>query len=166
MKTPMKPASVFLFVLILSILIKLCVLDIMRVSGPSMLPTLTEGTIVCEYKLAWGIPVPFRNSYFLRWGEPKVGDLIIYPWLGRYVIKRCLATGGTKLVFSHDSGYSVQMGEVMLPLTREHYEKMRHITEVPVGTVFAAGDNPAESRDSREYGCISLDSIRGKVIFP
>ena len=154
----------FFSVILIALFVKIFIFDILFVSGPSMQPTLHTGSFIMEFKLAWGIPVPFHNRYLVRWGTPKTGDIVIYPLLGRYVTKRCIATEGTPLVFSEKTGYSVQIGDRTVPLTPDQYQKLRHADKVPEGMFFALGDNPAESRDSRDYGFVSLDSIRGKVL--
>jgi signal peptidase I len=159
--------TVFLFfaIILAALFVKLFVFDLMFVSGPSMEPNLTHGTPVIEFKLAWGIPLPFGNDYLARWGKPAVGDIVIYPWHDRYVIKRCAATEGCPLVFSDKSGYSVSISGRAIPLSGAQYQKLKNANRVPDGMVFALGDNMAESRDSREYGFVSLDSIRGKIVW-
>jgi signal peptidase I len=42
---------------------------------------------------------------------------------------------------------------------------LKNATKVPEGMMFTLGDNMAESRDSRDYGFVSLDSVRGKVLW-
>ena len=37
--------------------------------------------------------------------------------------------------------------------------------QVPEGTIFVMGDNRTGSKDSREFGCIPIDKIQGKVKF-
>jgi len=165
MKKSVRPVFIFFAVFLAALMTKLFVIDIMPISGPSMRPTLAHGSFLIEYKLAWGIPVPYRNAYFVRWGSPAVGDIIIYPWLDRYVVKRCVAKEGTPLAFSDETGYSVRVGEREISLTREQYQNLKNAERVPEGMVFALGDNMAESRDSRDYGFVSLDSIRGKVLW-
>lgn len=160
-----RQALVFFIVVLFSLVLKLCVLDIRQVSGPSMLPTLPSGSLVVEFKLAWGIPVPFTNTYLIRWGEPQNGDIVFYPWNSRYVIKRCIARAGTPLVFSENPEYSVRIGSKTVLLTGENYQKMKDVERVPDGMIFALGDNMAESRDSRYYGFVSIDSIRGKLVW-
>jgi signal peptidase I len=159
--------SIFLFFLIVlfALFLKLFVFDILCISGPSMRPTLTHGTIVIEYRLAWGIPIPFRNDYLVRWGIPKKGEIVIFPWDGRYVIKRCVAQPLTPLVFSSERGYSVLVSGQTIPLREDQYLKMKDAKYVPAGMIFALGDNMAESRDSRDYGFVSIDSIRGKALW-
>jgi signal peptidase I len=165
MKRSASSVYVFFTVILIALAVKLFAFDVMFVSGKSMEPTLSHGNPVIEFKLAWGIPLPFGNTYIARWGEPKPGDVLIYPWNGRYVIKRCVAIGGMPLVFSEESGYSVSVAGRSVPLTGAQYQKMKTASRVPDGTVFALGDNMAESRDSREYGFVSIDSIRGKILW-
>lgn len=155
----------FFSVILLSLFVKVFIFDIMYVSGPSMKPSLTHGSFIVEFKLAWGIPIPFRNTYLIRWGKPGAGEIVIFPWLGRYVIKRIAAIENTPLVFTSEKGYSVKIGEKVFQLTNEQFQKLKNADRVPDGMVFALGDNLDESRDSRDYGFVSYDSIRGKVLW-
>ncbi len=155
----------FFFIILAALFVKVCILDIMYISGPSMKPGLETGSFVLEFKLKWGIPIPFTNSYMLRWGKPHTGEIVIFPYLDRYVIKRIAATENTPLVFTDKTGYSVLIGERDVPLTEEQYLKLKYAKKVPSGMFFALGDNMAESRDSRDYGFVSLDSIRGKALW-
>ncbi|ULQ59414.1 signal peptidase I [Brucepastera parasyntrophica] len=128
-------------------------------------PLLPHDSFVGEFKLAWGISLPFSNTYLVRWGQPEPGDIIIYPVFNRYVIKRCIATEGMPLVFSTEKGYSVTVGDRILPLTEEQYQRLKHADYVPEGMLFALGDNMSESVDSRDYGFVSIDSITGRVLW-
>lgn len=165
MKRSVSPVFFFFAVVIVALVVKVFVFDIMFVSGKSMEPGLRHGNPVIEFKLAWGVPLPFGNAYIVRWGSPKSGDVVIYPWNERYVIKRCAATGGAPLVFSEGNGYSVTVAGRSVPLTGAQYQKLKNADRVPEGMIFALGDNMAESRDSREYGFVSIDSIRGKILW-
>ncbi len=165
MKPPRSHTTVFFAVFLVALVLKIFALDIMRVSGPSMRPSLEQGTFVVEFKLAWGIPVPFANRYLVRWGLPEAGDVVIYPILGRYVIKRCVAGAGVPLEFSREGGYSVRVGERVIPLNDDQFRKLCGTARVPDGMIFALGDNMEESRDSRDYGFVSADSVRGKVLW-
>ena len=93
-------AALFLSVVLLALAVKVFVLDVLYVSGPSMLPTLRPGSFVVHWKLAYGIPIPLKNKYLVRWSSPTEGDVIIYPWLGRHVIKRCRAVQSWPVYFS------------------------------------------------------------------
>ena len=165
MKAPRSHTAVFFAVFLAALVVKLFALDIMRVSGKSMLPALEPGSFVVEFKLAWGVPLPLTNRYLVRWGRPKAGDVVIYPILGRYVIKRCAAVHGDTLEFSPEAGYSVRIGGRAIPLDAGQYRKLNGTDRVPEGMIFALGDNLEESRDSRDYGFVSTDSVRGKVLW-
>lgn len=47
----------------------------------------------------------------------------------------------------------------------ETYASNFHSLTVPEGTIFVMGDNRTGSKDSREFGCIPMDRIEGKVKF-
>lgn len=165
MKHTGRTPVLFLTVVLAALVCKLFILDLMYVSGPSMEPTFAPGSFIFEFKLAWGIPVPFTNSYALRWGEPKPGDIVIFPWKDRWVIKRCLATAGTPILFPEGTPRSMRIQGEILSLTEEQWRRLKDAERVPEGMIFAVGDNRRESLDSREYGFVSMDSIRGKVLW-
>lgn len=163
----LKNSTIFIFFLtiILALLLKLFVFDFLYVSGTSMVPSINPSTIIFQYKLKWGIPVPFSNSYLVRWSNPQVGDIIIYPWLGRLVIKRCIGVQNDQLLFVQNNGFCVIVHNKIIPLTKEQYDVLCVYSDVPEGMIFAVGDNMPESKDSRDYGFVSIDSIRGTALW-
>ncbi len=165
MKHTGRTPVLFLTVVLLALACKLFVLDFMYVSGPSMEPTFRNGSFVVEYKLAWGVPIPFANAYALRWGSPKPGDIVIFPWKDRWVIKRCLGTAGMPVLVDRGEGYTARVNGETLSLTEEQWNRLKRADRVPEGMLFVAGDNREESLDSREYGFVSVDSIRGKAVW-
>jgi len=110
-------------------------------SGVSMLPTLAnEGELVIEDRLTLRL-FPDRLSR---------GDLItlkspVEP--GRIVCKRVIGLPGD-IVCVDPTGK-------MAPST-EH-------VRIPKGHVWISGDNAAWSRDSREYGPVSISLIQGRL---
>ncbi len=165
MKHTGRTPVLFLTVVLAALACKLFVLDLMYVSGPSMEPTFPPGSFVFEFKLAWGVPVPFANAYALRWGTPEAGDIVIFPWKDRWVIKRCLATAGTALGYETAPDYALRVNGETLPLTEAQWQRLKRADRVPEGMLLAVGDNRGESLDSREYGFVSVDSVRGKVLW-
>lgn len=164
MKITGRTPILFLSVVLAALACKLFALDLMYVSGTSMTPTFPPGSFVLELKLAWGLPVPFANRYALRWGSPRAGDIVIFPWHNRWVIKRCVATEGMPLAFRSNGDYCVYVNGETIPLTGEQFFRLRGAERVPAGMLFVVGDNRDESLDSREYGFVSVDSVRGKVL--
>ena len=151
--------------ILLGIILRVFVIDVEKVSGTSMEPTIREGETVLINKLAYGIENPFSNNLLVHWAEPEPGDIITYYMNNKLVMKRCVATENTVLDFSKDSGYSLSVGGTKIPLTEQQYQRIKYDTSVPEGTVLAIGDNYDESVDSRDYGFIEVNCILGKIIW-
>lgn len=58
-------------------------------------------------------------------------------------------------------------GEVVLLQRREAVTLVKRIGRghPPPGFLHVLGDNPARSRDSRQFGPVPVDSVRGRVVF-
>jgi signal peptidase I len=80
------------------------------------------------------------------------------------VVKRCVATEFTPLVFSQNSEYNMEVNEKIIPLKEEQYHRIKNSSFVPEGMILAIGDNYDESVDSRNYGFVSVKNIIGKVL--
>nr|WP_253719332.1 signal peptidase I [Treponema sp. OMZ 789] len=153
-------------------MVKGFVLDIKRVSGPSMEPALKDGDYVLIFKAAYGIKHPLKNKYLLRWALPKVEDVIVYRKYGGFTVKRCLGISHEPIEFSKKLGYnyaySMKVSGKDIPLTGVQFRNLGGMTFkerylIPEGSVLALGDNLKESRDSRDYGFVLVDGIYGKV---
>ncbi|RDB28390.1 Mitochondrial inner membrane protease subunit 1 [Hypsizygus marmoreus] len=110
-------------------------------SGPSMLPTFAhEGEVVIENRLSYRL-FPERLSR----GDLVVLQSPIEP--GHIICKRIIGMPGD-IVCVDPTG-------VWAPST-EH-------VKIPKGHVWISGDNAAYSRDSREYGPVSMSLIQGTL---
>ena len=155
---------IFLITLTIAFLIKLFVLDIVLVSGTSMMPNIKDGEIIFINKLAYGIVQPFSSSFLVQWDSPKENDVVIYLYNDKMVVKRCIATEFTPLVFSQNSEYNMEVNNKNIPLKEEQFQRIKNSYFVPEGMILAIGDNYAESVDSRNYGFVSVKNIIGKVL--
>ena len=155
---------VFLITLLIAFLIKLFILDIVLVSGTSMLPSIKDGQSICINKLAYGIVRPFSSSFLTQWETPKENDIVIYLYNDKMVVKRCVATEFTPLEFYQDSEYSMKVNDKIIPLKEEQYQRIKNSSFVPEGMILAIGDNYTESVDSRNYGFVSVKNVIGKVL--
>ena len=109
--------------------------------GVSMLPTLAEaGEVVVEDRLTY----KFRS---IRRGELVVLKSPLDP--NRIICKRVLGLPGD-IVCVDPTGQ-------LAPPTE-------HVT-VPQGHIWIIGDNASWSRDSREYGPVSISLIRARLAF-
>ena len=159
------PAVVYIVIGIAAgILLKLFICDVLVVSGVSMEPAVQDGSIVFVSKLAYGIPKPFGVDLLIQWALPRRGDVVVYIYNDRTVIKRCVGTEGDPLDFSAGSEYSLLVAGEKIPLTEAQYQRIKHSTRGPDGMILAVGDNYLESVDSRDYGFVAVQNILGKVI--
>ena len=150
--------------LAVGLVLKLFVVDVLHVSGTSMYPALKDGDRLIVNKLAYGLVRPYGEKLLAQWNEPKVGDIVIYLYNNKIVVKRCVAIGGESLAYSDDTVYTVTVGDTKIPLTETQWRNLKDIDSVPEGYILAVGDNYAESVDSRNYGFVSVRNMLGKVI--
>lgn len=145
--------------------LKFFVVDIFRIRGISMEPTLKNDSFVLVSKLSYGISLPFSDKLLCCWHFPAENDIIIYLYNNNIVVKRCVATAGKPLEYSIKNGYTLWVGAASYPLTEEQYHRMYQSSCVPEGTVLAIGDNAEHSIDSRNYGFVPVKNILGKVLW-
>ncbi len=94
---------------LLAVMLRLFVVEPFQIPSASMIPTLLIGDHLFVSRLSYGIRVPGLDKYFLRWSEPKAGEVVVFtspdyvpenrgtPW-----IKRVIATGGDTLKIRED----------------------------------------------------------------
>ena len=162
----------FVYAILFLILLKGFIVDIKRVSGHSMEPSLKDGDCIFIFKAAYGIKHPLKNKYIFRWARPKSGDIIVYRKDGHFTVKRCLGISEEPIEFSKKLGYnydySMKVSGKDIPLTAVQFRNLGGMSDeeqvrVPAGYVLALGDNLKESHDSRDYGFVLVDGIYGKV---
>ncbi len=168
---------------ILVFTLNLLVFTISGVRQESMENTLKEGDIVYYSRLSSGIDKLKRGDIilFLAHGREKAGffdelsikiddfkDIITGKGstTKRYV-KRIIGIPGDMIDIRED-------GSVYINGEKENKAyvkgltppgKMKYPLEVPEDQLFVMGDNRGVSSDSRDYGCISINSVEGKAIF-
>lgn len=164
MESKTTPAAIIIIGLCIGILLKLFVVDILHVSGTSMVPALKDHSVVIVNKLAYGIVQPSGAKLAVQWAKPKQGDVVIYLYDNKIVVKRCVAAAGTPLEYSTDPVYTLHVGDKKITLTESQYHRIKDSTVVPQGYILAIGDNYAVSVDSRMYGFVSEKNILGRVL--
>lgn len=150
--------------IVIGVLLKLFVIDFVRIQGTSMEPAIQDGDFLPVNRLSYGLNKPFSNSLLFQWKEPSAGDVVIYMMKGSQVVKRCVAVGPEPLEFSASSVYNLKVKGVTYPLTEEQYHLLGDSPMVPEGYILAIGDNAEVSIDSRNYGFVPVKNILGKVL--
>ncbi len=166
-REPLKNQGFFLIVcigLFIGLILKLFVFEILTVSGRSMQPAINDGDRIFISKLSYGLVKPYGDKLLVQWKTPQRGDIIIYLYNDKIVVKRCVAVAGDLLEYSADNVYNLKTGGKQIKLTEHQYENLKNSGSVPEGFVLAIGDNYDESVDSRTYGFVSVRNILGKVL--
>ena len=140
-----------------AVLIAACGLQIARVDGASMAPTLEDRDRLIV------------NTIVYRFREAHPGDIVIFQYPVRpelSFVKRIIASGGDTvritggIVYVNES--RVDDGFIP-PAFRSHDDWGPQV--VPEGYDFVMGDHRNRSSDSREWGMVPKRNILGKVQF-
>lgn len=130
------------------------------VEGQSMMPTL--GTK--DRLLIGKLPITYK--------ELEKGDLIIFNHSNEdrdeLFVKRVVALENDHFLFKEGSLYiNGEMQAEKYILSEEYLNRKYNYVEgiVPSGTIFALGDNRNDSNDSRSFGFVPKNEIRGRVFF-
>ena len=86
----------FLIFIIFLFVFRGAIADWHPVPTGSMKPTILEGDVVWENKLAYDLQVPFTSISLARLGEPKRGDIVVFTSeaANKRLIKRIVALPG------------------------------------------------------------------------
>ena len=146
--------------LLVSAAIKTYIVQAYKVPGGSMVPSLLIG----DYFLV--------NKHIYRTSEPKRGEIIVFPFpedTERDFVKRLIAIGGDTVEIRNKKLY-VNDREQIEPYKIHTDRRMRAKRDnvgpitVPHGQLFFLGDNRDYSYDSRFWGFVPRDAIKGRAI--
>lgn len=132
------------------------VLGISIIQGDSMEPNLRSGDVALFFRMT--------SKY-------QKGDIVIMhtETVDEYV-KRVVAVEGDRVSIDDTNGEVLVNGKALQEahIYTETYTREKGIIfplTVPEGKIFVLGDNREISKDSREFGVVSLDEIAGRVFF-
>ena len=161
--------------LLLALFIRTFIVQAFKIPSGSMIPTLQIGDHILVNKLAYGIRVPLWGHYLVDFGKVQRGDVIVFIFpedRSKDFIKRVVGVAGDAVEirgkkiyingqqvedrYAHFEGDDLQN---ILPASRDDYGP----TKVPENHLFVMGDNRDRSYDSRFWGFVNLDDVRGKA---
>jgi len=165
-----------LWALVLTMFLRAFVIQAFRIPSESMLDTLLVGDFLFVNKFLYGAKVPFLDVRLPGIRDPKPGDIIVFKYPRdpkKDYIKRCVAVEGQtveirdKILFVNDEKqvepYVIHSDDKVLPKeisARDNFGP----TVVPKGHIFMMGDNRDNSHDSRFWGPLALNLIKGKAM--
>ena len=91
------------------------------------------------------------------------GDIVVFenPEDHRLVVKRCILSPGEPVVVQNNILITPKAN---IPLTVRQESKLARYSFIPENMFFATGDNTFNSHDSRDYGPVTLENLKGKVL--
>lgn len=131
------------------------VIGIAVVNGSSMVPALQDKEILLFYRL---------DSQF------HPGDVVVFRKDGQIeYVKRIVAVAGDEVDLDENGGSLWINGKqaeesYIYTKTLANSDKVSFPLKVEEGQVFVLGDNRENSMDSRDFGCVNVADITGRVL--
>jgi signal peptidase I len=218
--------------ILIAVVLRAFVVEAFKIPTGSMIPTLEVGDHIFVNKFIYGLRVPLTNAWFIQWGRPQRGDVIVFRYprdLSKDYIKRVVAVAGDRVRVAHrevfvnggkldrkandafsyveegdddlrsDSPNGVIRramafaekslgGDQMYTVIYDHHPEFsrapfpkgdtlpgldctydtpgaRGECKVQDDYVFVMGDNRDNSSDSRVWGAVPIDYVKGKAMF-
>jgi signal peptidase I len=171
----MKKASVgiirdIFIALVLAVFIRTFAVQAYKIPSGSMIPTLLVGDYILVNRLAYGLRIPYYK-YIFRWGEIKRGDVIVFVFPeepSKDFIKRVIALPGETIEIKRKKIYidGREIEDKWGFFSDNYFGPPRDDFgpfQVPPEHVFVMGDNRDESNDSRFWGPVNIQNIKGKA---
>jgi signal peptidase I len=165
------------YAVLLTLVLRVFVVQAFRIPSGSMLNTLLVGDFLFVNKFEYGAKIPFTHWRLPGIDKPKRGDVIVFQYPEdprKDYIKRCVATGGEavqvrdkQLLVNGErmqEPYAVHADPQVLPSEFSPRDNFGPVT-VPEGNIFMMGDNRDHSSDSRYWGPVDFDLVKGRAMF-
>ncbi|MCL1991393.1 MAG: S26 family signal peptidase [Spirochaetes bacterium] len=84
-----------IWALAIALFLNIFAFDFMVAHGHSMEPAIQNGAVLVVSRLHFGLRLPWRQGYLIRWRTPRVGEIVVfYTPLGELAVKRIGALVG------------------------------------------------------------------------
>ena len=163
-----------LIAVLIALFVRTFVVQAFKIPSSSMEPTLLVGDYLLVNKFIYGIRIPYTEMKFFQFEKPKRGDVIVFVFPldpSKDFIKRVIGTEGEKVEIIHNKIY-INDRLIDDPWGRfkregpEWYlqgvEKFGPVV-VPKHSLFVLGDNRDNSQDSRFWGFLDVNAVKGKA---
>ncbi len=161
--------------IILALFIRTFVVQAFKIPSGSMKDTLLIGDHILVNKFIYGVKLPFAGTTVIPVKEPKRGDIVVFRFPeepDKDFIKRVIGVPGDiveiqqKQVFVNgkplNADYGINTDPHVIPgalQPRDNFGPVR----VPEGKLFVLGDNRDHSYDSRFWGFVDIEKVKGKA---
>lgn len=158
---------------LLALVIRTYLVQAFKIPSGSMEDTLAIGDHLLVNKFIYGTKVPLTEKTVIKLRDPRQGDVIVFVYPedpSKDFIKRIVGAPGDvvegkdKKVFVNGKPYvnshEVHKEKETIPKEMNPRDTFGPVT-VPSGSFFVMGDNRDRSYDSRFWGFVSRDKIKG-----
>ncbi|MDX2345918.1 MAG: signal peptidase I [Legionella sp.] len=188
-------ARAFFPIFLIVLLLRSFLVEPFRIPSGSLEPTLQVGDFVAVNKFAYGLHLPVLETKILSINNPKTGDIAVFRWPPSPnfdYIKRVIGVPGD-VVSYHNKQLIInnkKMPQKFIEYTLDessgrtvarYQEDLNGVVHdiyinpkdrpidfdftVPKGHYFMLGDNRDDSADSRYWGFLPEENLRGRAFF-
>ncbi len=162
--------------ILIALFIRAFIVQAFKIPSSSMEPTLLVGDHLLVTKFIYGIKIPFTDKKLFQFMNPKRGDIIVFIYpkdRSKDFIKRVIGTEGEKVEIVQNKIY---INDQMIEDPWGHYSEKSGWTKylqpmerfgpvvVPRDSLFVLGDNRDNSQDSRFWGFVNINAVKGKAL--
>jgi len=153
----------------LALFVRTFVVEAFEIPSGSMRPTLQEGDCILALKPVYGLKMPWTGRVLVPVAEPERGDVVVFdapPTPGQDYVKRVVAVAGDTVetrngrLRVNGRPLADDPGRYDPAAPKGDFGPVR----VPPGKLFVMGDNRNHSFDSRYWGFVDLEAVRGRAV--
>jgi signal peptidase I len=160
---------------LIALFIRAFIVQAFKIPSSSMEPTLLVGDHIFVNKFIYGVRIPFTEKKFFQFKKPKRGDVIVFIYpkdRSKDFIKRVIGTEGEKVGIHRNKIY---INDQLINDPWGHYDEKNDWVKylqptdeygpeiVPKNSLFVLGDNRDNSQDSRFWGFVNVNAVKGNA---
>lgn len=160
---------------VIALFIRTFIIQAFKIPSSSMEPTLLVGDHLLVNKFIYGIKIPLTDIKLFQLRRPKRGDIIVFIYprdRSKDFIKRVIGTEGEKVEVIRNKIY---INDKLIDDRWGHYHEESNWIKylqpiekfgpvlVPKDSLFVLGDNRDNSQDSRFWGFVNINAVRGEA---
>jgi signal peptidase I len=166
-------AESILIAILLALVIRTYLVQAFKIPSGSMEDTLAIGDHLLVNKFIYGTKIPFMDKSVIKLRDPQRGDVIVFEYPedpSKDFIKRVVGLPGDvvegrdKKVFVNGKPYEniheIHKELMVIPKEMNPRDTFGPVT-VPANSYFVMGDNRDRSYDSRFWGFVGREKIKG-----
>lgn len=162
---------------VLALVIRAFVFQAFSIPSGSMIPTLLIGDYLLVNKFVYGIRNPINNKVWIPLSKPQRWDIVVFIFPqdpSKDYIKRVVGLPGEKVQIINkklyingeqlETPHAVNSDPTLMSgaATESPRDNFGPVV-VPPNSFFVMGDNRDHSYDSRFWGAVPMDALRGKA---